>query len=244
MALKTSSPPRPRGARLRRLHRGLALAVALSVGMSTLSGVLHVVMTWTQAPPPPARPAAPLAAEAVRISLADALAAGGVGDATPVGASLRTIDGRPWWQILLAGREAPVYVDAASGAADPGADERFAAEIASAFLGGAPVRKAGFLTAFDAEYIAIFRLLPVYRMEADDGRGTRLYVSTLTGSVARHTDDWLQLEADVFSNLHKLAFIPDKGVRDVVLAAFTTGIFVAAAAGVGLALRSWRRGGA
>ena len=121
MALKISSPPRPRGARLRRLHRGLALAVALSVGMSTLSGVLHVVMTWTQAPPPPARPAAPLAADAVRVSLADALAAGGVGDATPVGASLRTIDGRPWWQILLAGRETPVYVDAASGLPDPAA---------------------------------------------------------------------------------------------------------------------------
>ncbi len=234
--------PRPRGAGVRRLHRTLGLVVALSVVLSTVSGVLHVAMTWTQAPPPAPRPAGEIDAAAVRVGLSEALAAAGADSARPVSASLRAIAGVPHWQISLAGRDAPLYVDASSGAFAPDADARYAAQIASDHLGGAPVRPTGTLTAFDAEYISIFRILPVHRLEADDGAGTRLYVSTLTGSVTRHTDDWRQLEADVFSNLHKLAFIPDKGVRDAVLATLTGGILVAALAGVGLALRTRRRG--
>jgi hypothetical protein len=52
--------------------------------------------------------------------------------------------------------------------------------------------------------------------------------------VTRHTDDRRQFEANVFSNFHKLAFIPDKAVRDWVLVALTSATALVALLGVGL----------
>ncbi len=232
--------PRVGGAGVRRFHRTIGVMVALSVLLSTVSGVLHVVMTWTQAPPPAARPSGRLDPAFVRTSLAEAVAAADGGTGLEA-ASLRSIGGEPWWQLGFAGAERASYVNARTGVADPAADERYAAEIASAFLGGVPVRHTARLTAFDSEYIAIFRILPVLPFDADDGKGTRVYVSTQTGSVTRHTNDWMQLEANVFSNLHKLAFIPNKILRDSVLATMTSGILVVAGLGLGLWLRTRRR---
>jgi hypothetical protein len=72
----------------------------------------------------------------------------------------------------------------------------------------------------------------VYRFDVDDGKGTRVYVSTMTGSVTRHTDDQRQLEANVFSNFHKLMFIKDKDLRDGLLTLMTLGIFLVAVLGI------------
>ena len=157
---------------------------------------------------------------------------GGASEAQAI--NLRGIGGEPWYQIYAAPHAPAQYVSAVDGRIDPAQDERYAAEIASAFLGGAAVRRTDYLTAFNAEYINIFRILPVYRFDAADGRGTRVYVSTATGSVTRHTDNSRQFEANVFTNFHKLGFIRDKNTRDFVLTALTLGIFIAALLGVAL----------
>jgi hypothetical protein len=72
------------------------------------------------------------------------------------------------------------------------------------------------------------------RIHFSDGKGTRVYVSTTTGSVTRHTDNRRQFESDFFSNFHKLAFIPDKRVRDWVLVGLTAATALVALAGVAL----------
>jgi hypothetical protein len=123
-------------------------------------------------------------------------------------------------------------VNAADGRVDPEQDERYAAEIASAFLGGAKVRKTDYLTGFNREYINIFRILPVYRFDLDDDLQTRVYVSTTTGSVTRHTDKQRQFEANAFSNFHKFGFIPNKDLRDLALTVMTGGVFIASALGI------------
>lgn len=152
--------------------------------------------------------------------------------AVPTAASLRPIGGRPYWQVVLAGQPWPAYVDAASGLLDPQAERRYAAEIARSHLGVDTVSYAGEITAFDREYIAIFRILPVHRFTSPDGRGTRVYVSTLTGSVTRHTDDARQAEADLFSLLHKWMFIPHRGWRDGLLAASMASLCLLAMGGM------------
>ena len=216
---------------LRKAHRWLGLLFSLSILASSGSGILHNVMTHTQAPPPPALPlGGGLAAERIRLPVADAIAKLPEKDAQAV--NVRAIHGEPWYQIFTSGTNQPVYVSAADGRIDPLQDERYAAQIASAFLGGAKVRKADYLTAFNNEYINIFRLLPVYRFDTDDALNSRVYVSTITGSVTRHTDDSRQFEANVFTNLHKLGFIPNKLARDVILTALTLGVFAAACLGV------------
>ena len=219
---------------IRRLHRWLGLLFSVSILMSSLSGVLHTVMTRTQTPPPPARPSGGgLDASAIRVSVADAI--GKLANAGTVHAvNLRGIGGEPWYQIYAGTNGVPFYVSAADGRVDAAQDERYAAEIASAFLGGAKVAKTDYLTAFNGEYINIFRVLPVYRFAANDALQTRVYVSTATGSVTRHTDKQRQFEANVFTNFHKLGFIPDRNVRDIVLAVLTGGAALAAFAGIAL----------
>jgi hypothetical protein len=190
-------------------------------------------MTWTQAPPPPARPTDQRwDVRDVRVSLPEAVGKLPDPTVTVQAAAVRGIDGVPWYQIYVAGEATPRYVNATTGALDPARDEAYAAQIAGNALGGLPVRKTKYLTDYDHEYINIFRLLPVYRFDCDDGKGTRVYVSTVTGSVARHTDDRSQWEAWIFWNFHKLGFITNKPVRDAVLTAMTGGILVVAVLGI------------
>jgi hypothetical protein len=72
----------------------------------------------------------------------------------------------------------------------------------------------------------------VYRFDAADGLGTRVYVSTVTGSVTRLTDDKKQWEANVFVIVHKFGFIPNKDLRDWSLIVVTGGTFAVSVLGV------------
>jgi hypothetical protein len=216
---------------IRKAHRWLGLVFSITLLMSSGSGVLHTVMTRTQAAPPPARPSgAALDVSSVILSVKEAVACLPHGmQASAI--QLRSLFGKPHYQILTAeGR--PYYVNAATGATDATWDEVHAAEIATRFLGGQPVTKTDYLTQFNQEYIGIFRILPVYRFDANDGKGTRVYVSTVTGSVTRHTDDQKQFEANVFSMVHKFGFIRNKNLRDWSLILVTGGVFVVSLLGI------------
>jgi hypothetical protein len=132
---------------IRKAHRWVGLLFSLSILMSAGSGVLHNVMTRTQTPPPPARPGASgLEVSKVAVGVADAVAK--LSPDAPVQAvNLRGIGGEPWYQIYTSGKPQPSYVSAVDGRVDVAQDEQYAAEIASAFFGGAPARKTDYLTA-------------------------------------------------------------------------------------------------
>jgi uncharacterized iron-regulated membrane protein len=218
---------------LRQLHRWIGLMFSLSALLASSSGVIHQVMTWTQDPPPKAIPSGPeIPLDSVRIPLAQAVQAVPAATNGIRAVNLRMIAGEPTYVVWTREAKAPAYVSGATGKLVPERDEVFAAEIATRFFGGVTVRKTAFLTAFDSEYLPIFRILPVYRMETGDPAGRRVYVSTMTESVTRFTDEGRQWEANIFSNLHKLAFIPNKMLRDGILVVGTTGIFVLSLSGV------------
>ncbi|WP_395738204.1 hypothetical protein [Prosthecobacter sp.] len=228
---------------IRKLHRWLGLAFSVSVLIASGSGVLHNVMTRTQAPPPPVKPSGGgMDVNAIKLSVAEAVAK--LGDDKPevLAVNLRGIGGQPWYQIFVKApptqkiftttSNGPRYVSAVDGRVDPAMDEAYAAEIASKFLGGASVKKTDYLTNFNSEYINIFRVLPVYRFDAGDALETRVYVSTTTGSMTRHTDRQRQFEANIFTNFHKLGFIPNKDTRDLVLTVVNIGVFLVACLGI------------
>jgi len=221
-------------ATLRRLHRQIGLACSLTVLLATGSGLLHVVMTWTQPPPPRPEPAGAFAPEVAIFPIGSLPA-----DLAPLRSlQLVTVDGRPWYQAFPV-QGAPRYFSAVDGGEDASLETAHALEIARRHLGSARLAPEAFaysrrLDAYDDEYVAIFRLLPVHRVDVADGRGTRLYVSTVSGSVARHTDDGRQFEASLFSLFHKYSFIPHKPTRDLVLVAFTALAFLASLAGIAL----------
>jgi len=220
--------------KIRKGHRLLGLAFGLSILLSAGSGVLHQVMARTQAPPPAVKPAGPaLAVDKIKVSVPQAARTAGVQGQTQA-VSIRSIQGQPWYQFVLQGSAKPAYVNAETGEVGADEDFRYASQIASAFLGGAEVRQTDYLTGFNSEYLNIFRILPVYRFDAADSRGTRLYVSTMTGSVTRHTDNQRQFEANVFTYIHKFGFIPNRDLRDAVLIFMTAGAFLSALAGMAL----------
>ncbi len=220
---------------LRKLHRWLGLLFSVSVLIASGSGVLHNVMTRTQAPPPQAKPSGGgMDVNSIKVSVAEAVAKLPEENPEVQAVNLRGIGGQPWYQIYTLGSRVPQYVSAIDGTVDPARDEAYAAEIAKKFLAGAEVKKTDFLTAFNTEYINIFRILPVYRFDTGDALQTRVYVSTTTGSVTRHTDKQRQFEATIFTNFHKLGFIPGKDLRDLVLTVLTFGTFLVACLGIAL----------
>lgn len=213
---------------IRKLHRYLGLIFSLSILMSSGSGVIHVLMTRTQAPPPAAKPSgAMLDTAAITITPAQAFP-----KTSPAAINIRNIAGKPHYQAFIPGRQGFTYIDATTGTENTEADGTYAREIATGFLASDKVKQTAFLTEFDNEYIGIFRMLPVYRFDLADGKGTRVYVSTITGSVTRHTDNEKQFEASVFTNFHKLGFIPNKDVRDWTLTAFTAAAFLISILGI------------
>lgn len=230
--------------KLRKLHRWISLIFSVSALMASGSGVIHNIMTRTQSPPPAARPSGNgLDASRIRISIAEAelrlkdklrsLQFNSALTHTPVVAvNVRNIDGSPWYQVFLKSVSVPYYINATTGEVDPFEDEVYARQIGLEFLGGTNLVKTDYLEKFNAEYVNIFRILPVYRFDANDGKGTRVYVSTVTGSVTRHTDDRRQREASIFSNFHKLMFIKNKDVRDLILTITTGGIFCLSTLGI------------
>lgn len=226
----------------RKLHRRLGLVFCLFTLVASGSGIIHNVMSWTQPPPPRPAPAGTLEGlDSVRISPAEALDAAKIFSADAASVTLRMIGNEPWYQIHPVDRTLPRYVRATDSLVEEAQDERYAEEIASRHLGGTAVRRTDYLTDFNREYIEIYRILPVYRFDADDGIGTRVYVSTLTGSVTRHTDNHRQLQSNIFGLFHKFNFIPDKNIRNTVLTITTSGIFLAALSGLFLFAATMRK---
>ena len=219
--------------RLRTFHRWHALAMSVVVIMSASSGLLHTWMAHRQSPPPPARPAGVV--DLTTVTFSPAMLPG-----PAAGVSLRSIGGVTWWQVTPAPSGTVRWFDASTGVEDPTADARYAAEIAGRSLAVEAVRQISYLTAYDAEYISIFRILPVYLFTSDDGPGTRVYVSTLTGSVTRLTDDAKQVEATTFSLLHKWMFIRDRNARDWALMVAMGSLIALAVSGLVLFWRTRR----
>jgi hypothetical protein len=215
---------------IRKLHRYLGLLFSVSILMSSGSGVIHVIMTRTQSAPPQARPSgAPIDISLIKITPASAFP-----KTHPAAINIRNVAGQPHYQAFIPGQQEFTYINATTGLENPDGDAIYAKEIAANFLSNDEVKQTDFLTAFNSEYINIFRILPVYRFDLADGKGTRVYVSTTTGSVTRHTDDEKQFEASIFTNFHKLGFIPNKNVRDWVLVTFTGAAFLISTLGIAL----------
>lgn len=222
---------------IRWAHRWVGLWFSIVALMASASGLIHLWMSHTQPPPPSGPPSlAALAMDQVTVTPAQAAATAmeKMASSGVTHMPLRMIEGEPWYQIFLIGQQQPVYVHAQKGSIDEQCDERFAKEIATTALATKRLEKTKYLTEFDREYIGIFRILPVYRFDANDEKGNRVYVSTVTGSVTRATDDAKQWEANVFSLLHKWMFIPNKNVRNYALGIATFGIFVTSLLGLWL----------
>lgn len=112
----------------------------------------------------------------------------GAVDGGVTGVTLRSLEGRPVYQLRGADGATRLY-DAVSGALISPLDGATAVQIAAAdFAGEARPDRAEWLTEHNVEYRGA---LPIWRVAMNDKGGTYLYVSPDSGAVvARRSDIW------------------------------------------------------
>ena len=181
---------------MRRLHRIATIAVGIPLLVWTATGF---AFTWfdfgsvrgggDRAEPKSVR------ADDVRVGLAEALArVGGAAQAV----ELRLLAGRPTW--ILDGKR----VDAVDGTLGGALGEREAVAIAlGAHRGHPAVRDVARVT---EGHQALDMDVPVWRVRLDDGHGTEVWVSPVTGAiVAWRNDSWRRFDA--LWSLHVWGFV-------------------------------------
>lgn len=236
------APPAPHPFRLLpalyRWHRRIGLCAAVAVLVWACSGLSHPIMTRlfpsAVAMQPPAGDAVPGG-----LPLAEAMARAGIAELA--GARLIGWQGRPWWQVRRPGENQWRYVDAADGREMADGDARYAEALARHFSGEqvAAVRRAGLVTAFDGDYAAINRLLPVWRIEFERPDGLRVYVETAPARLAALMDGRKAVFQALFGLLHRWEWLDGAPLlRRLLMSALL--LSAAAAAGLGLVL-AWRR---
>ncbi len=169
------------------VHKWIGIIVGIQIVLWVVGGLvmsvfpIELVRGETASAPPDTTP---IAAADLNVSLPEVLAVTGPAE------SLRTtrVAGRLYLEVARAGQP-PVLVDAADGRVLDGIPSEMAREIAAAdFTGAGKVRSVTLQEARSTEYRGA---LPVWRVEFDDARDTRLFVSPHTGRlVARRNDVW------------------------------------------------------
>ena len=169
------------------VHKWIGIVVGIQIVLWVAGGLvmsafpIELVRGETASAPPDTTP---IVAGDLNVSLPQVLAATGPAE------SLRTtrVAGRVYLEVAHAG-QAPVLVDATDGRVLDGVPPEMARQVAAAdFTGDGTIRTVTLQRERSTEYRGA---LPVWRVEFDDARDTRLFVSPHTGRVvARRNDVW------------------------------------------------------
>lgn len=222
---------------LRRWHRRIAWLALLAAFCFALTGALHPLMTRFQPKPVQFKPPAQgLPSEALSPPAA-ALTSAGITDL----AGLRLVgDGSRWlWRVQTPGGQLR-YLDARSGQLLPATTEREQAERLARWYTGeaqAAILQAEPVTAFDADYAYVNRLLPVWRLRFDRPDGLVAYVSTEEDRLASLSDVRKRAFQTLFRAAHSWAWLPAPA-RNGWINLLLAGVAFTVLAGLTLALRS------
>lgn len=92
--------------------------------------------------------------------------------------------GSPTYRVRLDGKKEPVYFDARTAAKLPQLSEERAREIALAdFTGDAAISSVEWITQDDQKAYDYYGELPVYRVNFDNAKRTRIYICPFTGEI-------------------------------------------------------------
>jgi len=176
---------------------------ALSVILSSLSGLLHPIMTRMQ--PEPAKLTLEHRLPPLHQALPPARLYVDKGTGPVSDLRIASWDGKSYYQETFPGMAQRRYVNLADGALLPDGDRQYAEYLARAFVGEprTPVRSARLVQSFDWEYPRINRLLPVWRIEFDRADALRAYVDTRTGRLGTIVDRVKAFSSVEFAILHR-----------------------------------------
>lgn len=224
-----------------KIHRRFAWVAGIAFMLWALSGLLHIVISWTNPRPvtfaPPALTVAAVPDETV---ITAQLARHGIERIS----GLRLLpDGM---QVSLPGQAERLYFDH-DGHRIADADRTHAIALARNYTGleKAAVTHASLVTAFSDEYPYINRFLPVWKIGFDAPGNLTAFVETETDRLGTLNDDRKILLQSLFRNIHTWAWLEDaEGLRLVMIAVLVATIPLMAVFGVMMLslLRGPRRG--
>ncbi len=208
-----------------RWHRLLLWPAFFSLFVFVLSGFTHILMTWTgpqaaQALPPQAQfPAEAVARIPVILQQHNITAA----------AIVKLVPGEQGnvLQVSSDDKQPRRYFALDTGNEIIDGDQQQALWLARHYYSkddagktDFPVSRMEYLTAFDASYPWVNRLLPVYRFTLDDAEHTTLTVHTETGALADINNDWKLTLQSIFQQLHTFRWLEHLSAARTVLMLF------------------------
>jgi hypothetical protein len=217
--------------KIRKIHKWLGLIASVYVLLAVSSGIIHIIMANFFTPPPPVMPEGLVNVEQAKMPIAKIIEKLPKDFGKVKAINFRTIEGKLYYQIFSDKPTKPVYIDAISAKIIDGLDEVYAKEIAEKYL-KTKVENTDYLTAFNNEYLNIFRILPAYKFKANNDLSEKVYVSTKTGSVTLYLNKYRELSQKSFSYLHKFQFIENKLIRDILLGLAALSVLTVAIMGV------------
>jgi len=187
------------------LHRWLGVIACLAIFTFAGSGLLHPLLSRTQ--PQPAQfsgPRAPMPAGA--LSLPAVLRAHGIENLQ--GATLALLERGAAYRVQTEQGGAR-YFDVHSGTEIENGEREHARQLARHFLGDrrTAIDQLTRIGAFDAEYPAVNRLLPVWRAHFDRADGMTVYVDTEGNRLATLVDGRKRVLQNVFRRLHNFSYL-------------------------------------
>ena len=219
--------------KVRNAHSWIGIVVALYVVMATISGGIHIIMANFYSPPPPVMPQGLVNLDKASLPLGD-ITKKIPKDEQVRAVNIRTINNDLWYQVVTE-KGKPYYINATSGLVAENMDDTYAKQIALAYLKSQKnIANSDYITSFNDEYLNIFRVLPVYLFTAENKNGERVYVSTVTGSVTLYLNKPRAFGQKLFSYLHKLSFIQNKLIRDILMSVLVLSVLITTLIGVGI----------
>jgi len=199
---------------------------------------MHPLMSRYQPAPAVRTPPLPAMLPAAALSMAEVLALHDIAQFR----RLRIVswDAGVFYQVI-ADQSTPRYFDVASGRERVDGDRDYAIALARHYLAeaGLPIAAVTRVEAFDADYHAVNRLLPVYRIDLGRPDRLRVYVATESSALATLVDARKALYGRVFTTLHNWRFLgADDALRVPVAAAFVVTAFVTPLLGLALHVRT------
>lgn len=237
---------------LLRWHRRLALLIALPVMLWVLSGLLHPLMSrLSPVPANTALPSVSFSAEKFatpeRLSssewLSPAQVAAQAGLHEALALRLVSLSGTVHYQFVQRGQVPARYFSVRDGREVVQGDGLYARELATHYSGlpATTIVSAEKITAFDADYPAVNRLLPVWRVSYGGDDHLQVYVETSSGRLSALIDDSKRLLTQIFQLLHKWSFVSQGAVATIVMVILLTVALFVVCGGLLLYGLLWQR---
>lgn len=189
-----------------RLHQFGGVIAGIALILWALSGVLHPIMARLQPKPMTVWPPIQQIKLANARPLLAVLAQHSLSKVHQVGVAV--LDGHVYYQVWVQAGYPARYFAVEDGSERLQADQSYALYLARHFTGKQQVTATlTWVNTFSSDYPALQRVLPVWRVDFDDGSGLRAYVDTQQGRLSALSNPLRESLMCVFRVVHVWSFL-------------------------------------